>query len=183
VYGLDTKRYLEGFTGDGLSLAPRQMAGDMETLGRWTGERDGRSCTFVGWSQGAAMGVLAISTAEGKDAFSGLVAVGLPESAVLGWTWKDTLASAARREPDEPHFAVEPLLHDVAPEPVWMIHASGDEYTTPAVARRLFAAAGPSGRFIEIEGGNHRFDGKKDEFYGRLREGLDWVAHPPRQAP
>jgi dienelactone hydrolase len=183
VFGLDTKHYLESFTDSGSRLKPREMASDMETAGRWASAENGSSCTFVGWSQGAAMGVLALSTDRGKDAFSGLVAVGLPESAVLGWTWKDTLASAAKREPDEPHFAVEPLLRGVAPEPFWMIQASGDEYTTPAAARKLFAAAAPPSRFVEIEGSNHRFDGKREQFYSRLREGLDWVAHPPRRNP
>jgi fermentation-respiration switch protein FrsA (DUF1100 family) len=105
----------------------------------------------------------------------GVLALGLPESAVLGWSWKDTLAVVARREPDEPRFSVKPLLPAVSPTPLCMIHASQDEYTTAAMTRSLYILANQPKRLVEIEGGNHRFDGKRAELFQALREGLEWV--------
>ena len=180
VFGFDTKSYLEGFTRNGSTIRQAEMAADLETAGRWVAKRTGRPCVFVGWSQGAGMGVLALSSSEGRQAFRGLVTIGLPESAVLGWSWKDTLAVVAHREPDEPHFATAPLLGSISPAPLWMIHASGDEYTGAATARRLFAAAREPKQYREVDGGNHRFDGRREEFLKNLREGLEWVSAQSR---
>lgn len=176
VFGLDTKTYLEGFTQNGSTIAQRDMIADLETAGRWVATRTGRRCVFVGWSQGAGMGVLALASPGGRDVFQGLVTIGLPELAVLGWTWKDSLAVLAHREPDEPHFATAPLLPGVAPAPLWMIHAAGDEYTGADAARRMFASAREPKQYREVDGGNHRFDGRRGEFLRHLREGLEWVS-------
>jgi len=175
VYGFDTKRYLESFTPGNATLEPPQMGQDMESLGQWISARNPGRSVVIGWSQGAGMGVLAIASDGGKYLFQGLITLGMPESAVLGWKWKDTLAVLARREPDEPHFAIDPLLPAISPLPLWMIHATGDEYTRPEIARRLFASAKEPKRIQIIEGGNHRFDGRREEFFQSLKEGLAWV--------
>lgn len=109
-----------------------------------------------------------------------MITLGLPESAVLGWQWKDTLAVLARREPDEPHFPVRPLLASLAPAPLLMIHGCEDEYTRPAEAREMFALAREPKRLVEIRGANHRFDGRRDELFRAVQEGLAWMASPAR---
>jgi dienelactone hydrolase len=173
VYGFDTKRYLEGFTGGDKSLSADEMRQDLRQVIDWVRSGGARSITVLGWSQGAGMAVLAAR--ERPTGVDGVLTLGLPESAVLGWNWKDSLAVLARREPDEPHFPVRPHLPAVSPTPLWMIHGSLDEYTTPAVASSLYAVAKEPKRIIEIEGGNHRFDGRRDQLFQALREGLEWV--------
>ena len=135
--------------------------------------------TVLGWSQGAAMAVLAAAGGAGPDR---VITLGLPGAAVLGWNWKDTLAVAAGREPEEPHFPVRPLLACVAPKPLWMIHGSRDEYTSPEAAGALYATAAEPKRLVEIEGANHRFDNRRSELFQAIRAGLEWQAEETRPA-
>ena len=107
VYGFDTKRYLESFSQNGSALTQNQLAGDLRTLAEQLRGGSSKPMIFVGWSQGEGMAVAAAALASGPagSPISGLVTVGLPASAVLGWDWKATLAIIARREPDQPTFA------------------------------------------------------------------------------
>jgi pimeloyl-ACP methyl ester carboxylesterase len=174
VYGFDTKHYLEAFTGKSSSLTSDGMRRDLSEVVAWIRSRGARSVIAVGWSQGAGMAVIAaLNKGGGVD---GVVTLGLPERAALGWNWKDTLASIARREPDEPSFQVKELLPGVAPTPVWMIHGTLDEYTPADTARDMYEAVREPKRLVEIEGANHRFDGRRAELYQALREGLEWIA-------
>ena len=175
VFGFDTKKYLEGFSQDGANLSREQMTADMRFVADRVGSLTKKRVILVGWSQGAGMAVAAASGAQARGPVYGVVTLGLPQSAVLGWDWKATLAVIARREPDQPSFAVKPLLPRVAPAPLWMIHGAQDEYTTPEVARSLFDVASEPKRIEEIPGANHRFDGHQDELYISLKKGLAWI--------
>jgi pimeloyl-ACP methyl ester carboxylesterase len=177
VYGFDTKKYLETFSRDGSTLTQNQLAGDLRSLAEQLRRGSPRPVIFVGWSQGAGMAVAAASaSSQARSPIHGVVTVGLPESAVLGWDWKATLATIARREPDQPTFLVKPLLSNIAPVPVWMIHGSDDEYTSLQAERVLFQAMNEPKRLEEITGANHRFDGHEDQFYRSLKAGLEWIA-------
>jgi dienelactone hydrolase len=175
VYGFDTKRYLEGFSANGASLSREQMSADMRALARAVIARSGKPLLLVGWSQGAAMAVAAFSGSETAKQVHGVITLGLPESGVLGWDWKSTLASLAGREPDQPSFAVKPLIPEVGPAPLWMIVGTKDEYTTPEHECALFAAAKEPRHLHEIAGANHRFDGHESELYASLKQGLEWI--------
>ncbi len=179
VYGLDVKRYLESFTVDGkATLTDRQMAADLRAVVDQVGS--GRTKpVIVGWSQGAGMAVLAASSEESRLHVGGVVTVGLPQSAVLGWRFKDSLAVIARQDPDEPHFQVTPILAALS-APVWMIHAAGDEYSRPQDAQKMFDAVRAPKQFRLIQNTNHRFDGRRDDFYRSLKEGLEWLAAQSR---
>jgi type IV secretory pathway VirJ component len=176
VYGFDTKKYLEAFSQDGAKLSRDQLAGDMRRLTEQVGVISKKLVILVGWSQGAGMAVAAVSGVQAQSPIHGVITLGLPESAVLGWDWKATLAIIARREPDQPTFSVKQLLGNLAPTPIWMIHGSEDEYTTPETARKLFQAVSAPKQLREIGGANHRFDGHQDELYRSLKEGLEWIA-------
>ncbi len=177
VYGFDTKRYLESFSQNGSALTQNQLAGDLRTVAERLRGGSSKPMIFVGWSQGAGMAVAAAALASGPagSPISGVITVGLPESAVLGWDWKATLAIIARREPDQPTFAVKPLLSNIAPTPVWMIHGSEDEYTSPEAEQVLFQSVREPKRLEEIAGANHRFDRHQDQFYRSLKAGLEWI--------
>ncbi|HBY62062.1 MAG TPA: hypothetical protein DEH78_19760 [Solibacterales bacterium] len=176
VYGFDTKKYLETFTGDGPALSAQDLASDIRLVASQVAGAPRRRVVLVGWSQGASMSVAAVSGVKAASPIAGVVTLGLPETGVLGWDWKATLAIIARREPDQPTFAVKPLLPAASPTPLWMIHGSEDEYTTPEVARSLFEATREPKILEEIQGANHRFDGRQDELYRSLKKGLAWIA-------
>jgi dienelactone hydrolase len=177
VYGFDTRKYLECFSAEGRKLSREQMTDDLRALVQQVAQASGRRVILAGWSQGAAMAVAAAAelppSTHGQ--LAGVVTLGLPESALLGWDWKAALAVMARREPDQPHFSVTPLLSKVTPRPIWMIHGGDDEYSTPAVARTLFKSAAEPKHLEEIAGADHRFDGHRDEFYRSLKRGLEWI--------
>ena len=172
VYGFDTKRYLESFSEERPALTTDQMQRDLRQLVDWVRSRGAPSVTLLGWSQGAAMAVLAGANSDTR--LAGVLTIGLPESAVLGWNWRDTLAVLSRREPAEPHFTIEPFIASLA-TPLWMVHGGGDEFTSPAAARRLYDRASAPKHLVEIEGANHRADGKRAELFQALRDGLEWV--------
>jgi uncharacterized protein len=176
VYGFDTKKYLETFSENGSRLSTQELAADVQSIARQLAGHNGRPVILVGWSQGASMAVAAVSGSGGKGPIQGVVTIALPETGVLGWDWKATLAIIARREPDQPTFQVKPLLSGLSPSPLWMIHGTEDEYTKPDASRSLFQAASEPKRMREIQGANHHFDGHEDEMYQSLRKGLEWIA-------
>jgi type IV secretory pathway VirJ component len=176
VYGFDTKRYLEAFSEDGAKLSQDQMAIDMKVLSERVNSAAKKPVLLVGWSQGAGMAVLAASRSPSQALIRGVLTLGLPRSAVLGWDWKATVATVARREPDQPAFSVKPLLANMSPTPICMIYGSQDEYTNPENARDLFEAASEPKRLQQVTGANHRFDGHQDELYRLLKQGLEWIA-------
>ncbi len=174
VYGFDTRKYLEAFTETGGSaLTPDTMRQDLASVVNSIHARGVSQVTLLGWSQGAGMAVLAAQQPGAKIA--GVVTLGLPESAVLGWNWKDTVATLAFREPDEPHFFVRPVLTALPAVPLWMIHGERDEYTKPHIARALYQAAPEPKRLVTVRGANHRFDMARGELYKSLQEGLAWI--------
>jgi dienelactone hydrolase len=176
VYGVDTKRYLESFTSGKNTLNQQQIIGDMAAFGRWAGEGRTRKLVFVGWSEGAGLGVLALAAPGNRGIYQGLAAIGLPERAEMGWRWADNITYVTKKEPDEPMFATGPLLGSIAPAPFFLLQATGDEYTTPELARRMFAGARDPKRIQIIEARNHHFDGNHDAFFAALREGIAWIA-------
>ncbi len=173
VYGLDTKRYLTSFTVGGTTLTVDEMSADMADLEKLAG--GGQPVVIVGWSQGASMAVLAAARPQPKRYLKGIVTLGLPEYGVLGWTWKDTLAVAAKREPDEPRFYAKDFLPQVHPVPLFAIQGTLDDYTAPATARQMLALAAEPKQLRLVDGANHRFDGGLDTFYRILAEALRWV--------
>lgn len=174
VYGLDTKRYLEGFTGVS-RLTERQVMSDLRAATDSVRRPGDPPVTIVGWSEGAGLGVLATSPNENKGVFRGIIAIGLPESGVLGWRWQDSVTWITKGIPDEPRFQTKPYLRSVAPLPLVMIQSSQDEWTPVRTSHALFEAAADPKRLFMVDSKNHKFEGNRDEFFRRLREALEWV--------
>jgi dienelactone hydrolase len=173
VYGVDTKAYLVGFSRTG-TLTEAQVTGDMCTLGAATIKASGNRVTFVGWSEGAGLGVLAAAGADSRKTFNGLITFGLSDENVIRWHWSENLTSLLKK-PHEPTFSAASYIAKVAPLPLMMIQSSHDQYVGLDEAKRLFTAAQDPKRFDLVEGDNHRFDGNHDGFFLKLREGLDWT--------
>lgn len=178
VYGFDTKKYLEAFSQNGLKLTREEVTGDMRSLAAKVEAATGKPVILVGWSQGAAMAVAAVAGDHGSHVVRGVVTLGLPETAVLGWDWKATLAVIGKREPDQPTFAIKSLLETPSQTPIYMIYGTADEYTSQEAARSLFRAAAQPKQLQEIEGANHRFDGHLPELYHSLKGAMAWLLAP-----
>lgn len=175
VFGWDTKRYLTGFTAGKTTLKESEIMADFRHMARHvTGGRTQR-ISLLGWSEGAGLALLGAAASGNKDVFSGLVSIGMPESAILGWRLTDNLTYLTRREPNEPTFATAAFLQQVSPLPLAMIHSSHDEYISTSSARKLFDGAREPKRFFLIEARNHRYDGNRDQFLRVLREALQWI--------
>lgn len=175
VYGLDTKRYLESFTTGRATLNEKQIMADMGALGRWARQGLSRRVVFVGWSEGAGLGVLALAPPENRKIYRGLALIGLPERAVMGWRWADNITYITKKEPNEPSFPTGAFLPEIAPAPVVMVQSTNDEYTPVSLAKRLFAGAREPKLLKFVDASNHRFEGNRDGLFQALRDGLAWI--------
>ena len=175
VYGLDTKVYLDSFTGK-TTLTATDVMNDFRKIAEWMSNRSGERMTFVGWSEGAGLGVLGAAGQHNKTIFTGLIAFGLGDENVIAWHWSDNLTSLVKK-PKEPTFRAADYMSKVAPLPLLMIQSSHDQYTSRDEANRLFALAREPKRFTLVQGQNHRFDGNQEEFFRNLREGLQWISN------
>lgn len=176
VFGFDSRKYLESFSQNAPALTLGQMASDIRLVAQEIGTIAGKPAILIGWSQGAGMAIAAASGLQARHPVRGVLTLGTPLSAVLGWDWKASLAAIARREPDQPAFSLRPLVPHLAPTPVWMIHGTADEYTKPETVQALFHLASEPKRIEIIGGANHRFDGHQEELFRSIRAGLDWIA-------
>ena len=171
VYGLDTKAYLESFTGKA-ALKETEVMTDIRTLAEAVREK--RRVALIGWSEGAGLMALA-AAAPSKDAYAGLITMGLGDKNVLGWRFADNLTYLTRKPPNEPTFSALSNMSRIAPLPLVMLQSAKDEYVGEAEVNRLFHAAAEPKRFVPVEAQNHRFDGAQPEFFQRLKEALEWT--------
>jgi pimeloyl-ACP methyl ester carboxylesterase len=181
VYGLDVKRYLTSFTSRGSTLDEARMAADLEQVIQRVSSANQEPVLLVGWSQGAAMAVLAAARSEPKGPLEGVLTVALPEEASLGWRRRDTLRSLFRLEPHEPRFNVAPLLRNMAQVPIWMVYGTKDRFTPASIARRLVRVVRGPKRQHEIQDADHDLSGHRADLRRSLSIGLAWLAGQPSQ--
>jgi dienelactone hydrolase len=172
VYGFDTKRYLESFTGK-TPLSETDVMNDFHEIATWIGQPS--RISLVGWSEGAGLCLLGAASPTGKSTFAGLITLNLPEKNVLGWRTVDYLSWITKQTPNEPAFQSIDYMNRVAPLRLWMLQSTKDEYVQLDKSRQLFAAAAEPKRFSAIEASNHRFDGNQKELYRLIEEGLRWL--------
>lgn len=178
VYGLDTRAYLEGFTGRTV-LKEEDVAMDMRSLAEAV--RGKRQVVLLGWSEGAGLLVLG-AAAPAKDAYAGLITMGLGDKNVLAWRFVDNITYLTKRPPNEPGFSALRYMSRISPLPLVMMQSANDEYVGRDEANRLFNMAAEPKRLVLIEAQNHRFDGAQPEFFRQLKQALEWitVAGPKR---
>ena len=175
VYGWDIKPYLTGFTNGKRTLREAEIMEDLRSMARYiTGGRS-QKVSPLGWSEGAGLALLGAAASGNRNVFSGLVSIGMPGSAVLGWRLADNFTYLTKKDPNEPTFATAPYLPQVSPLPLVMIHSTHDQYISTGLARKLFDGAREPKRFFLVEARNHRYDGNRREFLLALREALQWI--------
>jgi alpha-beta hydrolase superfamily lysophospholipase len=173
VYGWDTKRYLEGFTGT-TPLTEYQVMTDFHHVGEWIQQTCPQPVTLVGWSEGAGLCLLAAASRENKAMFNGLIVLGLSDENALAWRWTDIIGNLLNRN-SEPSFRSTPYMPQVSPLPLWILQSSGDQYVPVEESNRLFAAAKEPKRYVLIQASNHRFDGNHDELFRVVRLALEAI--------
>jgi dienelactone hydrolase len=174
VYGWDIKKYLVGFTDTG-GLRESDIADDTHQIAGWISQGSGEKVVLAGWSQGAAMAVLAAASPAHKSEYAGVIALGLPESGVLGWRLRDDLTYLTKRDPNEPTFSTLPYLRQLSPLPIALIYSRDDEYVSADAVKRLIAAAGEPKRCIHIQAKGHRYDGARADLFGQMCGAVQWM--------
>ena len=174
VYGLDTKRYLESFTGK-TTLRETDVMHDFHEIAMWIDQGRAARISLVGWSEGAGLCLLGAASLEGKSMFTGIITLGLPENNILGWRMADYLTWITKKTPNEPLFRSVDYIHRVTPLRLWMLQSTRDEYVPLEKSRELFTAASEPKKFSAIEADNHRFEGNQMELYRLIEEGLRWL--------
>lgn len=174
VYGLDTKRYLESFTGK-TTLKEPDIMGDFKSIADWITPTHTTKITLIGWSEGGGLCLLAAASPKNKDAFDGLITIGLNETTEMGWRWTDDFTYFSKRNPREPTFSSAAYIVRIAPVPLLMIQSTGDEYVSVDTAKKMFALAPQPKQFVLIDANNHRFDSNQKLFFDKLKEALQWI--------
>ncbi len=172
VYGVDTKAYLQSFTGKA-TLKETEVMTDIRTVA--DAVRGKRRVALIGWSAGAGLMALA-AAAPSKEAYIGLVSISLNDTNVLGWRFADNLTYLTGKQPDEPTFSALGYMSRIAPLPLVMLQSTKDEYIERDEANRLFSAAAEPKRFVLVPARNHRFDGAQPEFFRQFKQALEWTA-------
>jgi pimeloyl-ACP methyl ester carboxylesterase len=174
VYALDTKRYLESFSGK-TDLTVSDVSKDFGLIaGLMVGDKK-EIVTLVGWSEGAGLCLVAASSSINKGRFDGLVTIGLGPVNILGWRMADYVTYITKKIPQEPRFQSADYLPQVSPLSLWMIQSTHDEYVPVPTSRDLFSVAKAPKRFELVEANDHRFSGNTAAFFSALRKGIEWI--------
>jgi dienelactone hydrolase len=176
----DTKRYLTSFTAKSGGLAVTDVGPDFAAMRQALVPRE-RPVILIGWSQGAAMSVVAAASAEGKAAFVGTILLALPDAGALAWRWRDNFSYLTGGKPGVPHFDTEPYLSQMAPLPTAVIQAGRDRFTARAVSRRLLSHLRHPRHLRTLEDASHDFGPDRSAMYRELSQAVHWIerhAHP-----
>jgi dienelactone hydrolase len=178
VVGVNSKAYLESFTGKTGALKPEEVPQDYLQLMRFAGQGKAAKVILAGISEGAGLSVLAATHQEVKPAIQGILGLGLPDQNELGWRWQDFTIWITKGVPNEPSFMVEDIIDKIGPIPLAEIHSTHDEFLPLDQAKALFARAKEPKRMWVIEAANHRFSNNRPELDRRMIEALAWIMNP-----
>jgi fermentation-respiration switch protein FrsA (DUF1100 family) len=129
----------------------------------------------VGVSEGAALAVLAATGEGAKAKMAGVVALGLPQKAELGWRLRDSIIYVTKGVPKEPFFDTGEVVAKVAPLPMVAIHSTHDEFVPMDEVTRVMANAAEPKKLWVIEARDHRFSGNQQALNQRLLEAIAWI--------
>lgn len=179
VAGLDSRAYLASFTRGESALSATDVASDFGAVADFASGGTTRP-VLVGISEGAALEVLATAGGPTRSKVAGLIGLGMPDEAELGWRLRDAIIYITKGEPREPRFSTAAVIGRVAPLPVVAIHSTKDEYVPVDEVRRVMASAGDPKQLWLIDAENHRFSGKERELEHKLLDAMAWVQSRPR---
>ncbi len=175
--GINVRQYLAAFTSGRTTVTTREAPEDYSQLASFLRARKLLVAPVIvsGMSEGAALAVLAASSDKNHEWINGVMTLGLPPTAELGWRWSDFTSWITKKDPDEPMFAPKDFLPQVAPIPLCLIHSTTDEYVTEADYRLFESVAKQPKKLILIKASNHRFTDRKDELKQQVMSCLAWI--------
>ncbi len=181
VVGINIRQYLAAFTAGKTTLTTKEAPDDYHQLASFLRQHNLLAAPVIvsGVSEGAALAVLAASSARNHEWINGVITMGLPPTAELGWRWSDFTSWVTKKDPDEPMFAPKEFLPQVSPIPLCLIHSTKDEYVTEADYRLFERVAQQPKKFVLINASNHRFTDQKDELKRQVMGCLSWIHSQP----
>jgi type IV secretory pathway VirJ component len=190
VVGISSRAFLKIERPGGARLSPEQLRLDYAVILDRAREALGVPAAtppiLTGWSRGAAFAVLAAAQGHDRVASAGVVAIGLAdgENLAIEGPEDESDDETPRSSMTTPTTAPVPMARRFAPyttlahdvdAPAAVIQSAGDGYLPARQARALFGPDGPSRRFFEVPGHNHRFDGAGRELGTALSQALQWI--------
>jgi len=182
VIGINVRQYLGAFTSGKTTLKASEPAGDYDSLFQFlTVRKLVTPPVFVsGVSEGAALAVLAGAGTKSRSWVNGVMTMGLPPTAELGWRWSDFTSWLTKKDSDEPMFMPKEFVPAVAPLPLCMIQSTKDEYVTEADYRLFERVARDPKKLVLINASNHRFTDRRKELQVEVLGCLAWMReHQP----
>lgn len=172
VVGFNAKEYLTTFASSQKPVTPEELTHDYGEIIDAALTRPGIDSkgpvTLAGWSLGAGYSVLVSSDGTVKSRIERVIAISLPNYNELAWKPTDALIYITHGTPHEKVFAAQDYLPKLAPVPLVMLNATGDDTSPLADAQSLFAKAIRPRRFFAIPANGHHFEGGEKEFYADL---------------
>lgn len=175
VVGFDSKHYLSSFTRGGSTLSVTDVPGDFGVLLDYAGAEGGTPPVLVGVSEGAGLAVLAGTDAHIQGRIGGVMVLGLPRKAELGWRFKDQIIYITKGVPDEPLFDTADYVGRVAPVPLLALHSTHDEFASLDEIRAVMDRAREPKQLWVIEARDHKFSDAAAELDRKVLEGLTWM--------
>lgn len=184
VVGINVRQYLGAFTSGKVTLTTKEPPGDYDSLFRFLTEKKLVTPPVIlsGVSEGAALAVLAGAGPQNRPWVNGVMTMGLPPTAELGWRWTDFTSWITKKDSNEPMFAPKEFVPDVAPVPLCMLQSKVDEYVTPDDYRLFESVAREPKKFVLIDASNHRFTDRRKELQAEVVGCLAWMREhqPPK---
>jgi type IV secretory pathway VirJ component len=175
VVGFDSKAYLSSFTRGDKTLSTTDVPGDLAVLVDYASQGAIGPPVVFGISEGAALAVLAATSDATKSRVAGVVALGLPDKAELGWRFRDSMIYITKGVPKEPLFSTAEVIGRVAPLPLVAIHSTRDEFVSVDDIKRVMSNAVEPKQLWFIEAEDHRFSGKEQELNQKLLDAIAWI--------
>lgn len=177
VVGINTRQYLAAFTTSGGTLTTVEPAGDYLQLFRFLEARKliVPPIMVSGVSEGAALAVLAGASQQNRAWLNGVMTMGLPPTAELGWRWSDFTSWITKKDSDEPMFMPKEFVPAIAPTPLCMLQSQKDEYVTEADYRLFERVARDPKKLVLIDASNHRFTDRRKELQEGVLGCLAWM--------
>ena len=182
VVGINVRQYLSAFTSGQSTLTTREPPVDYQALYEFLKARHlvTPPVYLAGVSEGAALAVLAGARPENRSWVSGVLTMGLPPTAELGWRWRDFTSWITKKDSNEPMFEPKYFVPDVSPLPLCMIQSTRDEYVSRADYEMFERVAREPKKQVLINASNHRFTDRRDELQEQILNGLAWMReHEP----
>ena len=175
VVGFDSKAYLSSFTRGDKALRTTDVPGDFLVLLDYASKGGRTLPVLIGVSEGAALAVLAATSDATKSKVAGVIGLGLPDQAELGWRFRDSIIYVTKGVPNEPLFSTAAVIGEMAPLPVVAIHSTRDEFVSVAEVTRVMSRALEPKQLWLIEADDHRFGGKEQELDQKLMDAIAWI--------